>query len=258
MAGHNKWSKIKRKKAVTDSRRSKAWTMCLRAVMMAAKSGGPDPDFNFALRTAIDEAKYHNVPKDNLDRAIKKGAGGGDGENYESVRYEGYGPSGVAVVVEALTNNRARTAGDLRLILGKFGGNLGATGCVSFMFSTLGRILVPGTARDEDRLVDVAAGAGADDVRFEDDGEDDGAEATGEFIVLTPVDRTLAVRAALEAAGFKVGHSRISPIPTTLAPVAGDAAKQLLALVDALDDNDDVQHVYTNADIPDDLLAAID
>src|SRR6185369_9311190 len=131
MAGHNKWSKIKRKKAVTDSRRSKAWTMCLRAVMMAARSGGGDPEFNFALRTAIDEAKYHNVPKDNLERAIKKGAGGGEGENYEQGRYEGYGPGGVALIIDALTNNKTRTAADVRLILSKYGGNLGATGCVA-------------------------------------------------------------------------------------------------------------------------------
>ena len=136
MAGHNKWSKIKRKKLVTDGRRSKAWTMCLRAVMMAARSGGPDPDFNFALRTAIDEAKYHNVPKDNLERAIKKGAGGGDGENYEQARYEGHGPGGVAIVVESLTNNRTRTAGDLRLIFSDHNGKLGTTGCVGFMFET--------------------------------------------------------------------------------------------------------------------------
>jgi YebC/PmpR family DNA-binding regulatory protein len=250
MAGHNKWSKIKRKKAVTDARRSKAWTMCLRAVMSAARSG-PDPDFNFALRTAIDEAKYHNVPKDNLERAIKKGAGGGEGEDYQPVRYEGYGPGGVAVVVDALTNNRTRTAADLRLIFGKHAGNLGTTGCVSYMFETKGRIVVPGTPKDEERLFELAVDAGADDVRFDADEEETS------FTVLAPVPSFMAVRAAIEAAGLKITEARIEAIPTTLSPVAGDAAKQVLELIDELEDNDDVQKVYTNADIPDDVLAGM-
>lgn len=252
MAGHNKWSKIKRKKLVTDGRRSKAWTMCLRAVMMAARTGGPDPDFNFALRTAIDEAKYHNVPKPNLERAIKKGAGGGEGENYEAVRYEGYGPGGVAMVIDSLTNNRARTAGDLRLILSKFGGNLGTTGCVSFIFETKGRIVVNAPASAEEKLFEAAAGAGADDVQF--DGDDD--EPT--FTVLASVPTFLAVRQAIETAGLKVAEARIEQIPTTMAAVSGDIAKQTIDLVEALEDNDDVQKVYMNAEIPDDVLAGME
>lgn len=251
MAGHNKWSKIKRKKLVTDGRRSKAWTMCLRAVMMAARSGGPDPDFNFALRTAIDEAKYHNVPKPNLERAIKKGAGGGEGENYEAVRYEGYGPGGVAMVIDSLTNNRARTAGDLRLILSKFGGNLGTTGCVSFIFETKGRVVVNAPASAEEKLFEAAAGAGADDVQF--DGDDD--EPT--FTVLASVPMFLAVRQAIENAGLKVAESRIEQIPTTFTAVAGEIARQTIDLVEALEDNDDVQKVYMNAEIPDDVLAGM-
>jgi len=259
VAGHNRWSKVKHRKAVVDKRKGKALTMCSRAITVAVRASGPDPEFNFALRQALDEARYCNVPRDNIERAIKKGAGGGEGDDYQNVRYEGYGPAGVAVVIDALTNNRPRTAGDLRLILGKFGGNLGATGCVSFMFSVLGRILVPATACDEDRLFTLAAEAGADDVKFEpDDPDDDAPDAQGEFVVLTPIDKMQHARATLEAAGFKVTHSRITPIPTTLAHVAGDAAKQLLALIDALDDNDDVQHVYANADIPDALLAELD
>jgi YebC/PmpR family DNA-binding regulatory protein len=252
MAGHNKWSKIKRKKLVTDSRRSKAWTMCLRAVMMAAKQGGADPEFNFPLRTAIDEAKYHNVPKDNLERAIKKGAGGGEGENYEQVRYEGYGPGGVALVIDALTNNRARTAGDLRLILSKYGGNLGTTGCVSFSFETKGRIVVSAPASAEEKLFEIAAGAGADDITFDAPVDDDEKPT---FTILTPVAAFMAVRNAVEAGKFTISESRIEPIPTTAAPTSGEPAKQLLVLVDALEDNDDVQKVFTNADIADDVLA---
>jgi len=252
MAGHNKWSKIKRKKAVIDSRRSKAWTMCLRAVMMAAKTGGPDPEFNFALRTAIDEAKYHNVPKDTLERAIKKGAGGGEGENYEQCRYEGYAPGGVALVIDALTNNRTRTAADLRLILSKYAGNLGATGCVAFMFETKGRIVVGAPASAEEKVFEVAAGAGADDVQF--DGADDDQPT---FTVLTSVPAFQPVRTAIEAAKLTITESRIEPIPTTMAAVAGETAKQVIELVEALEDNDDVQRVTTNADIPDEVLAGM-
>jgi YebC/PmpR family DNA-binding regulatory protein len=248
MAGHNKWSKIKRKKAVTDKRRSKAWTMCSRAVTVAARAGGPDPEFNFALRTALDEAKYHNVPKDNIERAIKKGAGGGEGDNYEPFRYEGYGAAGVAIVVDALTNNRARTAGDLRLIFGKYGGNLGTPGCVSFMFETKGRIVVAAPARAEETLFEIAAGAGADDVRFDDD------EDEPSFTVLTSMSAFLGVKHAIEKAKLTVVEARIEQIPTTLSPVSGENATKVVELVEALEDNDDVQRVYANADIADDVL----
>jgi YebC/PmpR family DNA-binding regulatory protein len=223
--------------------------MCLRAVMMAARSGGGDPEFNFALRTAIDEAKYHNVPKDNLERAIKKGAGGGEGESYEQGRYEGYGPGGVALIIDALTNNRTRTAADVRLILSKYGGNLGATGCVAFSFETKGRIVVSAPASAEETLFEVAAGAGADDIQFEDDDE------SPSFTVFTPVQAFNAVKQAIEQANLNITEARIEPIPTTTSAVSGDNAKQLLELVDALEDNDDIQKVYTNAEISDDVLA---
>lgn len=252
MAGHNKWSKIRHRKAVVDKRRSKAWTMCSRAIITAARLGGPDPEFNFALRQALDEAKYHNVPRDNIERAIKKGAGGGEGENYEPVRYEGYGPGGVAIVIEALTNNRTRTAGDLRLIFSRNEGNLGTTGCVGFMFQTLGRFTVAGKAGDEERVFEAAAGAGAEDVRFEDD------EDEPSFTILAPVPAYNAVKAALESAGLTITHAAIEQIPTTMAAVSGEQAKAVLELVDALEDNEDVKHVYTNAEIPDDALAAMD
>lgn len=252
MAGHNKWSKIKHRKAVVDKRRGKAWTMCSRAILTAARAGGPDPEFNFALRAALDEARYHNVPRDNIERAIKKGVGGGEGDDYEPVRYEGYGPGGIALVVEALTNNRTRTAADLRLILGKYGGNLGTTGCVSFVFETKGRIVVAGTAADEERLFESAAGAGADDISFEDDEHEPG------FTVLTSVPAFVGVKAAIESSRFSIREAAIEQIPTTLTTIEGEPARQLLTLVDALDDNDDVKKVYTNADIPDAVLQSLD
>lgn len=251
MAGHNKWSKIRHRKAVVDKRRSKAWTMCTRAIISAARQGGPDADFNFALRAALDEAKYHNLPKDNIERAIKKGVGGGAGDDYESVRYEGYGPAGVAVVVDALTNNRTRTASDLRLIFGKHAGNLGTTGCVSFMFETKGKIVVSGKASDEEKLFEIAAGAGADDLQFDAD------EDSPSFTVLTGVPAFNAVKQAIEQAKFTITEAAIEQIPTTLSPVAGESAKQVIELIDALEDNEDVKKVYSNAEIPDDVLSAM-
>lgn len=244
MAGHNKWSKVKHRKAVVDKRRSKAWTMCTRAIISAARQGGPDPDFNFALRAALDEAKYHNVPKDNIERAIKKGVGGGEGDDYEPVRYEGYGPSGIAVVVEALTNNRTRTAGDLRLLFGKFGGNLGTTGCVSFVFETKGRIIVEGNPADEAALFETAAGAGADDLSFDDDPDQPS------YTILTSVQAFVQVKAALEGANRTITEAGIEQIPTTLTAISGEPALLLIKLIDALEDNDDVKKVYTNADVP--------
>ncbi len=247
MAGHNKWSKVKHRKAVVDKRRSKAWTMCSRAIISAVRQHGPDPEFNALLRQALDDAKYHNVPKDNIDRAIKKGAGAGEGDNYESVRYEGYGPHGVALVIEALTNNRTRTASDLRLILGKHGGNLGTTGCVAFMFETKGRVVAAGTAGDEERLFEIAAGAGADDLRFDADDEPS-------FTILTSVPTFNAVKVALESARFTITDAAIEQVPTTLAALDAEQARAVLALVDALEDNEDVKHVYSNADVPDEAL----
>ncbi|MGQ0628968.1 MAG: YebC/PmpR family DNA-binding transcriptional regulator [Phycisphaerales bacterium] len=250
MAGHNKWSKIKHRKAVVDKRRGKAWSMCSRAIISAARQGGPDPNFNFALRTAMDEARYHNVPADNIDRAIKKGVGGGAGDDYEPVRYEGYGPGGVAVIIDAFTNNRARTAGDVRLLLGDHGGKLGATGCVSHQFEHRGQIIVRAAAREEDAVIEAALGAGALDVR---PGED---EEPG-FVVLTDPTQLGTVKDALSRGGLALGESGLEMIPTTTTTVAGQAARELLRLVEALEDNEDVKRVFTNADIPDADLAAM-
>lgn len=248
MAGHNKWSKVKHRKAVVDKRRSKAWTMCSRAIISAVRQHGPDPEFNNTLRQALEDARYYNVPKDNIDRAIKKGAGAGEGDSYENVRYEGYGPHGVAIVIDALTNNRTRTASDLRLILGKHAGNLGTTGCVAFMFETKGRIVVTGKASDEERLFEIAASAGAEDLQF--DGDDDAPS----FTITTTVPTFNAVKAAMDTAKFTITEAAIEQVPTTMSPLDTEQSKAVLALVDALEDNEDVKHVYTNADVTDDVL----
>jgi YebC/PmpR family DNA-binding regulatory protein len=243
VAGHNKWSKVKHRKAVVDKRRSKAWTMCSRAIISAARAGGGDPAFNFALRTAMDEARYHNMPADNVERAIKKGIGGGAGDDYEPVRYEGYGPGGVAVIVEALTNNRARTAGEVRLIFGNHGGKLGTTGCVAHQFEHKGTIAVKAPAHDEDRLIEAALGLGADDVTNAED-EDSGEPV---FAVLTPPTRLAEVRSGLEKAGFTLGTAELAMVPTTTVAIEGEPAETLGELVDAMEENEDVKRVFTNA-----------
>lgn len=260
MAGHNKWSKIKHRKAVVDKRRGKAWSMCSRAIISAARQHGPDPAFNFALRQALDDAKYHNVPSDNIERAIKKGAGGGEADNYEPVRYEGYGPGGIAVVVDALTNNRARTAGDLRLILGDHGGKLGTTGCVSHQFEQKGRIALTGAAADEDAILEAALAAGADDVKRGEDlpGTDDETPAKASWDVLCDPTKLHTVKQGLNTAKMNVGEAILDMIPTTTVAVAGEQAKDLLELIDALEDNDDVKKVYSNADIPENELAGME
>lgn len=251
MAGHNKWSKIKHRKAVVDKRRAKAWTMCSRAIIVAAKTGGPDPEFNFALRAAIDEARYHNVPADNIDRAIKKGVGGGAGDDYEPVRYEGYGPGGAALVIDAFTNNRARTAGDLRLTLGNHGGKLGTTGCVSHQFEQKGRITVTGASGDEDAIMEAALNAGADDVRKVDD-------ETPTWDVLCGPTALHTVKQGLVNAKLAVGEAILDMIPSATVAVSGEAAKALLELIDALEDNDDVKKVYSNGDVPDEVLEGLE
>jgi len=252
MAGHNKWSKVKHRKAVVDKRRSKAWTMCSRAIISAARQGGPDPNFNFLLRTAIDEARYYNVPNDNIERAIKKGAGGGDQENYEPVRYEGYGPGGVAVIIDALTNNRTRTAGDVRLSFSRAECKMGVTGAVGHQFEHKGVVTVAAPARDEDRLIEAALNAGADDVKAGAPADDDNPPT---WVVLTDPTKFLTVRDRLKADGFTVTESELDMLPLNTVTVTGAAVKDLMKFIDELEDNEDVKKVYTNADIPDGELA---
>lgn len=243
MAGHNKWSKIKHRKAAVEKKKTKVWTKIAKAIMVAAKHGGPDPESNLTLRYAIDEARYANMPRDTIERAVRKGAGAKDGDDYENVRYEGYGPGGVAVVVEALTDNRTRTAGDVRNAFSKAGGNLGAAGCVSFIFEQRGQIVIadPGTGRGE-ALVNAAIEAGAVDI----------AEPAGEdepWVVLSEPASMLRVRDAMEKAGFTIEQAELAWIPTTRAGVSGDHAQANIDLIDELEDLDDVQKVWTNADI---------
>ncbi len=248
MAGHSKWHNIKHRKAAVDKKRGKIWTKCSKAIIVAAKNGGPDPAANLTLRYAIDEARYANMPRDTIERAIKKGAGAGSGESYEPVRYEGYGPGGAAVIVDGLTDNRTRTVGDVRLAFGKYGGNVGSTGCVAYMFESRGQIFVSAEAGAGDKVMDAAIEAGAEDVE-PPEGEDE------PWTVLTTVQVFPAVKDRLEAAGKKAGFSiaeaALTMIPTLRVTLLGDDAKKLASMVDALEDNDDVQKVYTNADIPD-------
>ncbi len=252
MAGHSKWHNIKHRKAAVDKKRGKMWSKCSRAIMAAARQGGGDPDSNLILRYAIDEARYANMPRDTIDRLVKKGSGALGGEHYEHVRYEGYGPGGVAIIIDALTDNRTRTAGDLRLAFSNYGGNLGASGCVSYLFTSQGQVHVPASVTEE-TLMDAAINAGARDVEGPDGEGDDRV-----WTVTTTPTQTHAVRAALEAAKIAVASSEISMIPASRVMASGETARNLLDLVDALEDLDDVQKVYAAFDVDEATLATIE
>src|SRR5512133_2402872 len=238
MSGHNKWSTIKHKKGAADAKRGKVFTKIIKEISVAAKLGGGDPGANPRLRTAIDKAKGENMPKDNIERAIKKGSGGMEGVNYEETTYEGYGPGGVAVVVEVMTDNRNRTVSDVRSIFTKCNGNMGETGCVSWIFDKKGLIIYPKTV-DFDKLFDAALEAGADDVSEQDE----------QYEVITDPSSFIEVRDALAAAGFKFDSAEITMIPQTLIKLEGKQAESMLKMIDRLEDNDDVQNVYANFDI---------
>ncbi|MBA2295069.1 MAG: YebC/PmpR family DNA-binding transcriptional regulator [Actinobacteria bacterium] len=248
MSGHSKWSTIKHKKGAADAKRGKLFSKLSRAIMVAAKEGGADPASNLALQNAIEKARSYSMPKDNIERAIAKGAGEGtDGASFETVVYEGYGPEGVAVIVEALTDNRNRTASDVRHLFSKYGGNLGATGAVAWQFERRGVLLVIAEGVDEDELVLTAADAGADDV------ERDGTS----FVVSSAPDKLSSVRASLEAAGFALESVGLSMVPKTTVAIGDEStAKQVVRLVEGLEDSDDVQDVYANFDIPEEVLEA--
>ncbi|MFM9996693.1 MAG: YebC/PmpR family DNA-binding transcriptional regulator [Phycisphaerales bacterium] len=251
MAGHSKWHNIKHRKAAVDKKRGKMWSKCSRAIMAAARQGGGDPDSNIILRYAIDEARYYNMPRDTIERLAKKGAGATGGENYENVRYEGYGPGGAAFIIDALTDNRTRTAGDVRLAFSEAGGNLGASGCVGFLFQSRGLIRVPASVPEE-RVMEAAIAAGAEDVEGPE-GEGDDSVWT---VATTPVT-FLNVKKALESAKIPVASGEITMIPSTRVPASGGDAKKLLELVDALEDLDDVQKVHANFDVDEKTLAAL-
>ena len=249
MSGHSKWSTIKHKKGAADAKRGQLFSKLSRAIMVAAKEGGPDPAANISLQNAIEKARSYSMPKDNIERAIAKGAGEGtDGASFETVVYEGYGPEGVAVIVEALTDNRNRTASEVRHLFTKHGGNLGATGAVAWQFERRGVVLVTGDGIDEDELVLAAADAGADDV------ERDGSS----FVVSAAPEELAHVREALESAGFALESAGLSMVPKTTVAIGDEStAKQVMRLVEGLEENDDVQDVYANFDIPEAVLEAV-
>jgi YebC/PmpR family DNA-binding regulatory protein len=249
LSGHSKWSSIKHKKGAADAKRGKLFSKLARSIIVAAKEGGGDPANNLALQNAIEKAKSYSMPKDNIERAIAKGAGEGtDAAAFESIVYEGYGPEGVAVIAEALTDNRNRTASEVRHIFAKFGGNLGTTGAVAWQFERRGVVLVPSDGVDEDELFLAAADAGADDVE----------QDAGVFQVTSAPESLAAVRGAIEAAGFAIDSAELSMLPKTTVAIDDESkAKQLIRLIDALEDNDDVQDVYANFDIPERVLEAV-
>ena len=247
MAGHSHAANIKHRKGRVDKARGKLFGKLSKAIIVAAQQGGGDPAANMTLRVAVEKARKLSMPKDNIERAIKKGCGEGGAEEYVELAYEGYGPAGVAVICDALTDNRNRTAGELRKAFEVHGGNLGATGCVSWMFERKGYFTVPKEQTTEERLFELALEAGADDVR--DDGE--------QFAVTCPAEAFNEVSSALDAAGIETDTSELTRIPSNDVEVTGDDARKVLKLIDALDDNDDVQTVTANYNIPDEELEAL-
>ncbi|WP_405380642.1 YebC/PmpR family DNA-binding transcriptional regulator [Phascolarctobacterium sp.] len=243
MSGHSKWANIKHKKGKADALRGKITTKISREITIAVRMGGADPTGNMKLKLALTKAKANNIPKDNIQRAIQKGAGALEGQNFEEITYEGYGPAGVAMMVSCLTDNRNRTAADVRHVFSKYGGNLGATGCVGYMFQQKGIFAVSKeTGVDEDELMMIALEAGAEDIKNEEEG----------FEIITAPDAYDAVEKALADAGIEVAMGEITMVPDTMAELSAEDAEKVQKMLDALDDCDDVQDVYTNADLPDD------
>ncbi|HFQ81665.1 MAG TPA: YebC/PmpR family DNA-binding transcriptional regulator [Desulfobacterales bacterium] len=248
MSGHSKWSTIKRKKGAADAKRGKIFTRLIKEITVAARMGGGDPDGNPRLRSAIAAAKSENMPKDNIERGIKKGTGDLEGAMYEEIIYEGYAPGGVAVLVECLTDNKNRTVADVRYCFSKNGGNMAESGCVSFLFDQKGMIQVESSSTTEDELMDLALEAGADDVV--EDGE--------VFQVLTEPGDFNDVREALEKSGVKIVEASITMLPQTSVDITEEkVAARIIRLMDALEDNEDVQNVYANFDIDDAIMESL-
>jgi YebC/PmpR family DNA-binding regulatory protein len=247
MAGHSQFSNIMHRKGAQDKKRAKIFAKLIREITVAVKSGMPDPDANPRLRSAIVAARAANMPKDNVERAIKKAAGGDDGENYEEVRYEGYGPGGVAIIVEALTDNRNRTASEVRTAFSKHGGSMGETGSVNFMFKRVGLIHYPANVANADDVFEAALEAGAQDVKSESDGHD----------ILCEPDDFSAVRDALETKFGDAEAARLDWQPNNTVAIEEDAAGTLINLLSTLDDNDDVQRVASNFEVSDEIMARL-
>ncbi len=244
MSGHSKWSSIKHKKAAKDAKRGKLFTKLIKEITVAARLGGGDINANPRLRTAVTTARENSMPNDNIDRAIKKGTGELEGVHYEEVNYEGYGPGGAAIMASVLTDNRNRTVSEIRRVFEKHGGNMGAAGCVAWMFHKRGLITVEKGKVEEERLIEVALDAGADDVTDSDD----------VFEVVTPPENFEAVKTALGAAGVATASAEVTMVPENTVSLTGKDAEQTMKLLDELDDHDDVQNVASNADIPQEEL----
>ncbi|MGD9819728.1 MAG: YebC/PmpR family DNA-binding transcriptional regulator [Desulfomonilaceae bacterium] len=244
MSGHNKWSTIKHKKGAADAKRGKIFSKIIKEITIAARMGGGDPEGNPRLRTVLNAARNANMPKDNIDRAIKRGTGEIAGVTYEEITYEGYGPGGVAVLVEALTDNKNRTVAEIRHIFDKYNGNLGESGCVSWIFEKKGIINVPAQGLTEDQVMELALESGAQDVTMEDD----------MFEITTDPAEFEAVRKAVEDKGWKIDEASITMVPQNSVKLEGKKAEQMLKMMDVLDDHEDLQNVYANFDISDEEM----
>lgn len=247
MSGHSKWASIKHKKGAVDAKRGKVFTKLIKEITVATRMGGKDPEANARLRAAIAAAKAENMPKENIERGIKKGTGELEGSTYEEATYEGYGPGGVAVLVEVLTDNKNRAVAEVRHVFERHGGSLGAAGCVAWMFSQKGLIVLPKDQTDEEKLFEVALEAGAEDIKEEEE----------EFEVITEPSLFEQVKTAVEGTGLTYALAEITMIPQTTTTLEGKNAQQMLTLMELLEDNDDVNHVYANFDIPDEVMEAI-
>jgi len=246
MSGHSKWATIKHKKAATDAKRGRVFTRLIREITIAARTGGGDANTNPRLRTAIASAKAENMPNDNIDRAILRGTGQLEGEQWEEMTLEGYGPGGVGMLVLAVTTNRNRAVGDIRHVFGKYGGNMGEANSVAWMFSRKGQIVVPKEAADEEKLMSLVLDAGAEDLK------DDGSA----WEVITPTESFEAVRDALTKAGITPASAELSMVPQNYVKLTGSQASSMMKLVEALEEHDDVQHVYSNFDVDESELRA--
>ena len=247
MSGHSKWSSIKHKKGAADAKRGKIFSRLIKEVTVAARLGGGDPTGNPRLRTAIQAAKAENMPKDNIERAIKKGTGELEGTTYEEVNYEGYGPGGIAMLIDCLTDNRNRAVADIKHVLDRHGGNLGEPGCVAWMFEKRGLIVFEKEKVEEEKLLDVALEAGAEDVQ----------EGEAEFEVVTTPSEFESVKTAFDNEGMVYNFAEVSMIPNNTVKLDGKRAEQMLKLMEALEDNDDINHIYANFDIPDNIMEAL-
>lgn len=247
MSGHSKWANIKHRKAAVDAKRGKVFTKLIRELTVAAKHGGGEAESNPRLRTAIAAAKNQNMPNDTIDRAIKRGTGEIGGDDFVEISYEGYGPGGSAVLVQALTDNRNRTVSDIRRIFTKHGGSLGENGCVAWMFHMKGRIAFEKDKADEDRIFEIALEAGADDVVTEE----------SELVVVTPPEAFETVKSAIDSAGLKYDSAEVTMIPQNSIKIEGKEAEHMIRLMEALEDSDDVQNVYSNFDVSEELMMSL-